>query len=165
MLTLALLAAITTATPIAPTSGAAMTRPDVSAAQRLGDAAAERLERARRAQCAGDFELARQEYAAAAELDRAAGGLAVEASYGLAHVLQQQSLLREAGLVLNHLANEASLRGDAETEAQALLDALWLNAKASERVQVRTDVARLKALVTDERVSSATRRQIRARLA
>lgn len=165
MFTIALYAALAATAPVTASTARMSVAPVVAVGRVLSDSAATHLERARRAQCAGDLETARREYATAATLDRAAGGLAVEASYGLAEVLQQQSLLREAGLVLNHLADEAALRGDAETEAQALLDALWLNAKATERTQARADVARLKALAIDERVSAHTRQQIRARLA
>jgi len=124
----------------------------------------EHIARARLALANGEFDVARRGFVTAAAIDRDEGKLATEASFGLAHVLYAQSYNREAATVLERLAADASATGDADTEAKALLDAMWLNVDARQRLQARADASRLRVLLKDKRLSSETRKLIASRV-
>jgi tetratricopeptide (TPR) repeat protein len=128
------------------------------------DAAAdEHMRKARQALDAGDLDLARREFVIAAALERDAGRVPADATFGLAHVLYAQSCDREAAIVLNKLAEEASRAGDANTEARALADAVWLNATGKQFAQARADASRLRKLLRSDALTEDTRRHIIAR--
>lgn len=122
------------------------------------------LDSARRALNDGAFDVARREFVIAAALDRDAGNVPVDASFGLAHCLYSQSYNREAALVMNKLADEAAIAGDVETEARALSDAVWLNVDAKQYGRARLDAIRLRAISGDTRISAETRKLIKARI-
>ena len=124
----------------------------------------EHIARARLALANGEFDLARREFVTAVAIDRDEGKLAAEASFGLAHVLYAQSYNREAAVVLERLAADASAAGDVDTEAKALVDAMWLNVDARQRLQARADASRLRVLLKDKRLTSATRKLITSRV-
>ena len=126
--------------------------------------AIDHLESARKALAVGAFDDARREFAAAAALDREAGRLAVEASFGLAHTLFAQQYDREAATVLARLATEAAAAGNVEVEAKALLDVVWLNVQNGQRTEARANGLRLKALSADATVSAETRQAIKRRI-
>ncbi len=123
----------------------------------------EHMFKARKALETGDFDLARREFVIAAALERDAGRLPKDAVFGLAHTLYSLSYTREAAMVMNKLAEEASEAGDTETEAMALADALWLNAEAGQRTQARADGSRLRYLLKTAQLSASTREYVRAR--
>jgi len=125
---------------------------------------AEHIEIARRAMLNGEFDIARREFAAAAEVDREAGRLPVEAVTGLAHALYSQSYNREAAIAMERLAKEAAARGDTNVEAIALADAIWLNTDAGQRITARKQADRLRKLMKDSAVTTATRDLVRARV-
>lgn len=120
----------------------------------------EYLVRARKAFDLGDFTTARRDYVIAAALDRDAGRLPVLASFGLSRVLFAQSNSREAAQVLTELAREAAVKGDDNTEARALADAIWLSREANQITQVRTEATRLRDLLKGNTLSADTRRII-----
>ncbi len=124
----------------------------------------EHIARARVALAKGEFDVARREFVTAAAIDRDEGKLATEATFGLAHVLYAQSYNREAATVLERLAAEASTAGDVDTEAKALLDAMWLNVEAKQRMQARADASRLRVLLKDKRLSNDTRKLVASRV-
>ncbi|WP_411280396.1 hypothetical protein [Gemmatimonas sp.] len=124
----------------------------------------EHIARARLALANGEFDVARREFVTAAAIDRDEGKLATEASFGLAHVLYAQSYNREAATVMERLAADASTAGDVDTEAKALLDAMWLNVDAKQRLQARADASRLRVLLKDQRLSSEIRKLIASRV-
>ncbi|MCO4099936.1 MAG: hypothetical protein HEQ38_11150 [Gemmatimonas sp.] len=128
------------------------------------DSALMHLERARVAEAAGDLSSAHTEYSRAMWLQRSAGVLPVDASYGAATVLVQLKRHREAADVLDQLAADANLLGDAETEARVLLDVVAVKSKHHRRVAARQDTLRLRALLCDERLTGDTRRLVKARL-
>lgn len=131
----------------------------------VADETAEQLiERARSAQARGDLDAAHRDFTRAVRRQRADGVLAVDASYGAAHVLVMQSRFRDAADALELLAADANLLGDANTEAQVLLDVVSLKVSHHRRAAARPDALRLKELITDVRVSTDTRRLIKARL-
>jgi hypothetical protein len=125
---------------------------------------ANHLDSARRALANGQFDVARREFVIAAALERDAGRVPVEASFGLAHVLYSQSYNREAAIVLGQLAEEAAKQGDIDTEVRARLDAIWLNLDAGQRAQARADASRLRSLIDDTRLTAETRKLLKARL-
>ena len=120
----------------------------------------EHIARARLALANGEFDIARREFVIAVAIDRDEGKLATEASFGLAYVLYAQSYNREAASVLERLAADASTAGDVDTEAKALLDAMWLNIDAKQRSQARADASRLRELLKDHRLPSDTRKRV-----
>jgi hypothetical protein len=122
------------------------------------------IEKARTAQAAGDLATAYTEFSRAVRMQRADGVLSVDASYGAAHVLTMQSRFREAADVLDQLAADAYLLGDAETEARVLLDVVAIKVNHRRAPAARADAYRLKTLLTDVRLTSDTRRLIKARL-
>lgn len=130
----------------------------------VADPAQQLIDKARASQIAGDFETARNAYMRAIGMQRADGLLSIEASYGAADVLSVQGRHREAADVLEQLAADANLLGDAETEARVLLDVVAVKIKGHRRAAARAEASRLLQLVTDERISGETRRLIRARL-
>ncbi len=126
-------------------------------------AAAEHLASAQRAVSVGAYDVARREFVMAAALDRDAGYLPLEASLGLARVLYSQSYGREAAQILDRLATEAAQKGDADVEARALVDAIWLNVDAGQRNQARSDALRLQMLLKDRQLSAATVKIVKER--
>lgn len=124
----------------------------------------EHIEKGRVALTAGDLNTAQREFAKAIRMQRADGVLSVDASYGAAQVFTQQERYRDAADVLDQLAADANLLGDAETEARVLLDVVSIKVTGHRRAAARQDAERLKELVSDVRVSDATRRLIKVRL-
>lgn len=124
----------------------------------------EHLLKARQALDSGDFDSARREYVLAAALDRDAGRLPVEATFGLVHVLYAQSYTRDAAIVLNKFAREASTAGDANAEARALADAIWLNNQSKQFTQARADASRLRTLLKSNALTPETRRHVESRV-
>ncbi|MFY7922844.1 MAG: hypothetical protein ACOVSI_10550 [Gemmatimonas sp.] len=167
-LTILALAAATQFTPSAVDLGRSReTRRPVSAPAvpvSPRDSALMHLERARVAEVARDLSSAHTEYSKAMWLQRSAGVLAVDASYGAATVLVQLKRYREAADVLDQLAADANLLGDAETEARVLLDVVAVKSKYHRRAAARQDALRLRALLYDERLTGDTRRLVKARL-
>lgn len=138
--------------------------PHVTRAVAVDESAERLIEKAREAQARGDLDGAYRDFARAVRRQRADGVLAVDASYGAAHVLVMQSRFREAADALEQLAADANLLGDANTEAQVLLDLVSLKVSHHRRAAARPDVLRLQALITDMRVTTDTQRLIKARL-
>ncbi len=124
---------------------------------------ADHLEAARRALAAGEFDVARREFVIAAALDRDAGNVPVEAMFGLANVLYSSSYNREAAITMTKLAEEAGAIRDYNTEARALVDAIWLNLDAGQRMQAKLGGARLTQLIKDKVLSDDTMRLINSR--
>lgn len=131
---------------------------------RTGGTSDDHLQLARRAMDNGEFDIARREFSAAASLEREAGKLPVESSIGLANALYAQAYNREAAMTMERLANEAALRGDTDTEAIALADAVWLNVDAGQRVTARKLSDRLRLLMKDTPLSLEARNAVKARL-
>ncbi len=165
MLTVALTVASLLATQIAPVaaSDSATRRPTAAVALADIPTAADHLDSARRALANGEFDVARREFVIAAALDRDDGKLPIEATFGLANVLYASSFNREAAIAMDRLATDASAVGDNNTEARALLDAIWLNVDAGQRNQARNDAMRLRDLIGDGKLSEATLKLVRAR--
>lgn len=128
------------------------------------DTPAQIIEKARAAQASGDLAGAYTEFARAIRMQRADGVLSIDASYGAAHVLSMQSRHREAADILDQLAADANLLGDADVEARVLLDVVALKVNHHRKAAARSDALRLKELVTDVRLPSDTRRLIKTRL-
>jgi len=122
------------------------------------------LESARRFLAAGAFDDARREFAAAAALDRQAGRLPVESSIGLAYTLFAQQYDREAAHVLSRLASDAAHAGNAEVEAKALVDVVWLNVQNGQRAEAHANGLRLRALTSQGGLSAETRLAIKQRI-
>lgn len=122
------------------------------------------LASARKALDNGAFDDARREFAAAAALDREAGRLPVESSMGLAYTLFAQQYDREAAHVLTKLATDAANAGNAEVEAQALLDVVWLNVQNGQKYEARENATRLRQLSTSASVSKETKKAIKRRI-
>jgi hypothetical protein len=169
MITIAIAALVSAAqiTPIAPPEREVRvaSASTVAAAVRTVDdiTAADHLQSARRALTLGDFDAARREFVIAAALDRDEGKLPVDATLGLVNVLYARSQIREAAAVMDRLATEASERGDADAEARALMDAIWLNIDAGQREQARIDGVRLQRLIKDKSLSTAMLKQVKER--
>ncbi|BAH39753.1 hypothetical protein GAU_2711 [Gemmatimonas aurantiaca T-27] len=142
---------------LAPTPVAVVAAVAMPAADTPSD---EYLARARKAFDQGDFQAARRDYVIAAALERDAGRVPVVASFALSRVLFAQSNNKEAAQVLTELAREASAKGDDNTEARALADAIWLNRESHQLAQVRADAARLRDLLKGKTLSAETRRII-----
>ncbi len=149
-----------TATSVAPTTVTSR----VTSAPESTVTSPEHIARARTALQNGDFDIARREFVMAAAIDRDEGKLPTEASFGLAHVLYAQSFNREAAIVMDRLAAEASRVGDIETESAALLDALWLNLDAKQHIQARADASRLRALAKERTLSAEMKQRIAQRV-
>jgi tetratricopeptide (TPR) repeat protein len=128
------------------------------------DTPAQIIEKARAAQAAGDLQGALKEFMRAIRLQRADGLLSVDASYGAAHVLNLQARHHEAADVLDQLAADANLIGDADVEARVLLDVVSLKVEHHRKAAARSDALRLKELFSDVRLTSETRRLIKTRL-
>jgi thioredoxin-like negative regulator of GroEL len=122
------------------------------------------LASARKAIDVGAFEDARREFAAAVAQDRAAGRLPVESSIGLAYTLFAQQYDREAAHVLTRLAQDAANAGNAEVEAKALIDVVWLNVQNGQRIEARSNGYRLLELKKHPGVSAETREAIKRRV-
>ncbi len=150
-----------TVTPVVDPATLLPIRPAIKAAASL-TVEPDYLARALAAQAAGDLETARREYVVAVALDRDAGRVPAEAAYGLALVLNEQGKYRQGAQVLESLANDASAKHDDETEARALLDALYLNSRAHRPLQARDNYERLTVLAKSPAVSPALRKRINA---
>ncbi len=125
--------------------------------------AIEHIANARKAASLGQFDVARREYVIAVALDRDAGLLPADATHGLVQVLYAQSYNREAALALGVLASEAEMKGAADVEARALLDAIWLNVDAGQRNVARAQAKRMQWLLTNGRLSAETLSLVRSR--
>lgn len=121
------------------------------------------MDSARRALASGAFDEARREFAASAALEREAGKVPVESSFGLVQALFAQSYDREAAVVLTKLADDAKNAGDVETEAKALNDLVWLNVNSGQRIEARVNGLRLRGLLEKANISEETRKAIRRR--
>jgi hypothetical protein len=122
--------------------------------------ASDHIDAARRALKSGDFDGARREYVIAAALDRDDGKLPVDATFGLASVQFARNMSREAAATMDRLAADALAIGDYDTEARALVDAIWLNIDAGQRTQARTDGLRLQALLKERSLSPSVLKQV-----
>ncbi|GAB1344372.1 hypothetical protein [Gemmatimonas sp.] len=158
------LAALLAAAPTALPDVRMATMPGATRTVAVDETAEQLIESARSAQARGDLEGAYRDFARALRRKRADGVLAIDASYGVAHVLVMQSRFRDAADALEQLAADANLLGDANTEAHVLLDVVSLKVSHHRKAAARPDALRLKELITDVRVSSDTRRLIKARL-
>lgn len=163
MLSLSLLLAMTAATAAPTTTLDPAARLPIS---RVAQAAAalsrepDAIARALAAQAMGDYDAARREYIVAIALDRDAGRLPTQASYGLALILNEQGQHAKAAKVMEQLAADAAHRQEDEIEARALIDARFLNGRARRVAEVRDNSLRLAELARSRKVSTATRRQI-----
>jgi hypothetical protein len=126
--------------------------------------AIDHLESARKALAVGAFDDARREFAAAVAVDREAGRLPVESSTGLAYTLFAQQYDREAAYVLTRLAQDAANAGNAEVEAKALIDVVWLNVQNGQRAEARANGLRLRELSAKGSLSAETRDAIKRRI-
>lgn len=124
----------------------------------------EHVARAKKALDNGDFSEARREFVMAVALDRDEGRLPIESTFGLAHVLYAQSYNREAAVVLERLSLDAQVKGDHETEARALLDAMWLYQDAKQFAPARNAKQRLRDLLKEQDLTPATRKTVLARI-
>ncbi len=118
------------------------------------------LARAIAAQAAGDLEGARREYIVATALDRDAGRMPTQATYGLALILSEQGKYRDAAAALEALADDAAIQKDDEIEARALLDALYLNSRAHRAPQARDNAERLSLLKRSMKLSPDLKKRI-----
>ncbi len=134
----------------------------VTAASEIPNSA-DHIATARRALTNAEFDVARREFVIAAALDRDDGKLPIDAVFGLANVLYLSSFSREAAIVLDKFATEAAAVGDYNTEARALMDAIWLNVDAGQRTQARNDGIRLRELLKGGVLSAETLRTVKAR--
>lgn len=162
-LVLAALTAVHTAaaTPaVAPTTHHTDATPAVVEPTR----SAEHIAKARRALDQGELQEARREYVIASALDRDEGKLPAEATFGLAQVLYSQFDEKGAAKVLDQLADEAANKGDADTEARALVDAVWLNVGTKQINRARLDAERLRELMQGSAISAETRAYITTRV-
>ncbi len=125
---------------------------------------AEHIAKARRAMDQGELLEARREFVIASALDRDEGKLPAEASFGLAQVLYSQFDEKGAAKVLDQLADEASLKNDANTEARALTDAVWLNVQTGQVNRARIGAERLKDLLGGSNLSAETRKYVSSRV-
>jgi len=164
MLTVALTVATLLAAQVAPTAVTdSVARRAAPAVVADIPSAADHLESARRALVKGEFDVARREFVIAAALDRDDGKLPIEAAFGLANVLYSSSFNREAAITMDRLADDALAVSDHNTEARALVDAIWLNMDAGQRNQARSDALRLSELIKEGKLSEYTLKMIRAR--
>jgi tetratricopeptide (TPR) repeat protein len=167
MLTIAFAALITVAPALqfTPRPVAHLGAISFAPAMAVIDTPLEHIEKGRTALVAGDLATAEREFAKAIRMQRADGVLSVDASYGAAQVHMLQKRFREAADLLDQLAADANLLGDAETEARVLLDVVSIKVNGHRSAAARLDADRLKQLVSDVRVSDTTRRLIKVRLA
>jgi thioredoxin-like negative regulator of GroEL len=125
---------------------------------------AEHLAKARRALDQGELQEARREFVIASALDRDEGKLPAEAAFGLAQVLYSQFDEKGAAKVLDQLAEEAAVKGDANTEARALVDAVWLNVNTRQVNRARINAERLRELMQSAALSAETRAFVTSRV-
>ena len=130
----------------------------------LALSAAEHVEIARRALTTGEYRTARREFKVAALLEREDGRVPTEATLGLVSVLCLQGKLGDAAIELERLATEAAAQGDADTEARALADAIWLKVEAGGRQTVRNEAIRLRRLLDSSRLAPETREYVTQRV-
>lgn len=126
--------------------------------------AEEHMQVARKAAASGAYDIARREYRIAAVLEREAGRLATEATYGLVQVLYAQSANDEAVFELDHLAIDAAKQADFETEARVRADAIWLKADAGDLKGARKDARRLHAITRTGALSADTQQYVTQRV-
>ena len=122
------------------------------------------LDKAHIALTTGDFDQARREFRAAADIAHQAGVLPVEALRGLTVVLYAQGYTIEAAWTMEELARTALLRGDRETEALALADAIWLYVDGDQRQPANKLHTQLSAIVAETPLSAATLKVIHDRV-
>jgi hypothetical protein len=165
MFTIMLAALFNTVTAAAPGAPAVTRLPFARAAIEVAHAPAdeEHLLKARVAMLAGQLDLARREFIIAAALDRDAGRVPTEATFGLARVLYGQNREAEAARLLDELATEALRQQDVDCAALALNDALWLHLRANRRADALADGLRLTDVLNDTRLSDTVRREVRGR--
>lgn len=165
MLSIMLAALLNTAIVPAPGAPAATRLPfaPVTAALATGFSDEEHLLKARQAMLAGELDVARREFIIAAALDRDAGRIPMEATFGLARVLYGQNREGDAARLLDDLATEALRQGNIDCAALALNDALWLHLRADRRAESLADGLRLSEVLNDTRLSDTVRQEVRAR--
>jgi hypothetical protein len=95
----------------------------------------------------GHFEAGRDEYAVAADLVRADGGLPVESVRRIANAYFFEGDYLRAEAVLLNLVEEAATFGDGEAQIWALADATWLASFADSEGAVRHHSARLEDML------------------
>jgi hypothetical protein len=66
-------------------------------------------------------------------------------------------------MVLGKLADDAQRAGDAEVEAKALNDLVWLNVNGGQRAEARANGLRLRTLLEKATLSEETRKAIKRR--
>lgn len=161
-LVIAALTAVHTAAAPAPTAAARLS--NAASAVVEPTRSAEHIAKARRALDQGELQEARREYVIASALDRDEGKLPSEATFGLAQVLYSQFDEKGAAKVLNQLAEEAAAKGDVNTEARALVDAMWLNVNTKQVNRARQDAERLRELLQTAPLSADVRAYIATRV-
>lgn len=124
----------------------------------------EHLQMARRAANDGAYDVARREYRLAAVLDREAGRLPTQATYGLVQVLFTQADLENATFELDRLALDAAKQADFEIEARVRADAIWLKAETGDLKGARRDARRLHALTRTGALSADTQQYVTQRV-
>ncbi len=122
------------------------------------------LDRARAAMSIGEFDAARREFRIAADSARAAGTLPVEALRGLTVALYAQGYTIEAAWTMEGLGREAMLRGDRETEALALADAIWLYVDGEQRIPATRLHKQLCAIAAETPLTAGTLTVVRDRV-
>lgn len=152
------------------TTASAQSRPDPRNSDRAEFTAAtpmtadEHMTVARRAAANGAYDVARREYRIAAVLEREAGRLPTEATYGLVQVLYAQLATDDAVFELDQLALDAAKQADFETEARARADAIWLKADAGNVKAARKDGRRLNAITRSGALSADTQAYVAERV-
>lgn len=160
--TIALVAVSTSASAQSRTDTRNTARAEFTAAAPM--TAEEHMTVARRAAANGAYDIARREYRIAAVLEREAGRLATEATYGLVQVLFAQAATDEAVFELDHLAIDAAKQADFETEARVRADAIWLKADAGDMKAARKDARRLNAITRTGALSAETQAYVTQRV-
>ena len=103
----------------------------------------------------GKFDLARREYAAAANLARAEGNLPVEELRRIANTFYFEQNYTNAIAVLEGLAREAGSIGEFETQLWAMADAAWFAGLDHDQALVDRYVERLEDLLDTEELPGA----------
>lgn len=152
------------ATPAFAQTFSRAARPAATMAVSAPVTANERIDLAKRALEQGEFDMARRHFGEAIALDREAGLLPAEATFGLVHVLYAQSYNREAAFQLDRLATDAARMGNDNVEARALADAMWLKAEEGQLHQARADAYRLRALLKKGLLTEETKQFVLTRL-
>ena len=112
-----------------------------------------------------EFDIAREEYGAAAELIRAQGRLPLEEVRRIGNAFYFETRFAEAARTFDRLAGEAAAFGDATAQAWAIADAAWMADLAGDANGVETRLERLAAVLGSGALSADAVRDIKARLA